>query len=225
MAVWEIASGKLRYVLAHPPGLASGFLADDRTTCYTGSTDGTVYRWNLSALLDEAEKTAEPASIDALWQDLASDDTKAAYRAVHGLAAQGHRAVSHLAELLKSGNVPDENLDALIADLDSPRAVVRREASKLLRRAGATAAPKLQQALAANPSPAVRARLEMLFAAPVGSQSHEQIRGVRAVQVLARIGTDEARQALTQLTDGPEGSPLTEAAKSALATSPAGPRK
>jgi hypothetical protein len=85
-----------------------------------------------------------------------------------------------------------------------------------LRRAGSIATAKLQQALAANPSPALRSRLEMLLAAPVDNPSNEQIRGVRAVQVLARVGTDKARETLKQLAAGPEGAPLTEAAQAAL---------
>jgi WD40 repeat protein len=217
VAVWEIVSGSLRYELAHPPGLASGFLGDDRTTYYTGSTDGAIYRWNLAELLDEAEKPAAgQARIDALWQDLASDDAQVAYRAIRGLAGHGAQAVSYLAESLDAASASEENVDALIADLASQRPQVRRQASERLRRAGSIAVPKLQQALEANPSAVVRARLEMLLAAPADGPSRGQIRAVRAVQVLAHIDTDEARQVLTRLTDGPEGLPLTEAAKAAL---------
>jgi WD40 repeat protein len=218
VAVWEIVSGGLRYELPHPPGLASGFLADDQTTIYTGSTDGTIHRWNLAALLDEAEKPAsEPASIDQLWRDLASQDARVAYRAIRGLAALGQQAVTHLANSLESAGASDADLDELIADLASPRAQAQREASKRLRSAGATAVPKLQKALAANPSPTVRARLELLLAAPVDGPSRELIRAVRAVQALARIDTDAARQTLVRLTDGPEGAPVSDAARAALA--------
>jgi WD40 repeat protein len=217
-SVWEIVSGGLRYRLGHhAPGLTSGFLANDRTTYYTGSEDGTIYRWDLGALIAEQEKPAEkPANLDQLWTDLASEDVRLAYRAISGLVAQKEHAVKHLAGSLEPESAA-EHVDAWIADLGSPVLATRREASERLRRAGPIASQKLQQALAANPSPAVRARLEMLLALPADALSDEQIRGVRAVQVLERIGNDEARAVLDRLADGLSGAPVTQAAEAALA--------
>ena len=70
------------------------------------------------------------------------------------------RRSRHPAESLDAASASEENVDALIVDLASQRPQVRRQASERLRRTGSIAVPKLQQALEANPSPVVRARLE-----------------------------------------------------------------
>jgi hypothetical protein len=218
VGVWEIASGGLRYELAqHPPGLASAFLSRDCATLYTGCQDGTVYRWDLQALLAEQERGAESLGVAGLWQELSSDDPAAAYRAINSLVQRKDEAVSHIASAVEPAGAKQENVEQLIADLGSPLVSARREASQRLRSAGSIAWPKMQAALATNPAPAVRTRLEMLLAARIGELTGEQVRSVRAVQVLERIGSQQAREALKRLADGLNGAPLTEAAEAALA--------
>jgi hypothetical protein len=77
----------------------------------------------------------------------------------------------------------------------------------------------LREALKAKPSLEKKRRLEALLAAltPGGPLMGEPLRGVRAVQVLERIKSSEARKHLEALAGGLESAALTRAAKETLA--------
>src|SRR5205807_5563350 len=66
--------------------------------------------------------------------------------------------------------------------------------------------PALQKTLAGNPTLETRRRIEPLVAKLTGGiLNAEQIRVVRAVEVVERIGTPEARQLLESLAQGAPG--------------------
>ena len=95
-----------------------------------------------------------------------------------------------------------------------------RSAGKRLKELGHMAQPALQQRLKTNPPLEERQRIEALLKALVETPfplTPEGLRDVRAVAVLARVNSPQARQFLEELSRGVEAAPLTAAAQAALA--------
>jgi hypothetical protein len=108
-------------------------------------------------------------------------------------------------------------VDKLIADLDDDSFPVREKATHELEQAGQAAKEALVKALAAKPAPEKRRRLEELLER-LGrtGPTRELLRPLRAVELLERIGTPEARQVLEALGKGDAGARLTQEATAAL---------
>jgi hypothetical protein len=109
-------------------------------------------------------------------------------------------------------------LEQRIGDLDSDQFAVRQAAEEALVKTGAAGVePALRQALAANPAPELRRRLETILEAlerqPV---SGELLRALRALEALEYMGSPEARRLLEELSRGTPGARLTQEAKATL---------
>ena len=107
----------------------------------------------------------------------------------------------------------------LIAELDDDNFEVREKAATELEKLGGAALPALREALDGRPSPESRRRIEQLIEKQEPrdwASSGERLRAWRALEVLERAGTPEARRMLQALADGAPGAWLTQDAKSAL---------
>jgi hypothetical protein len=96
---------------------------------------------------------------------------------------------------------------------------VREKATQELDALGETAVDACRKALQGNPSIESRRRLERLLSKQIretGRPSPERLRILRALEVLERAGTVEARQFLTNLAKGASGAWLTREATAAL---------
>src|SRR5262249_25436684 len=99
----------------------------------------------------------------------------------------------------------EKGLAVLIADLNSNQFSARENAEKELEKMGGVASGALRQALQARPSAEVRRRLEQLIDKQdreAVSPSPDQIRALRAIEVLELVGTPEAQQLLKSLAKG-----------------------
>jgi hypothetical protein len=213
--LWELASGRLRRRFEGHLGDAVGLaFSPDGRLLASGSSDTTALVW------DAYESDPAPADRDpeALWVRLADGDAAQAYRAVCALVADPSRAVPLLRRRLHPVQQPrPAELDQLLADLDSDHFDVRRRAAGELGRLDDLAEPALWRALEGRPSIEVRRRLtELLDRLHADGLSGEAVRTVRAVEVLERIGTADARRLLESLAGGPQGARLTREAKAAL---------
>lgn len=114
--------------------------------------------------------------------------------------------------------VPPPLLRSLLEDLDSDQFAVREAAQKKLHTLGERVASSLRAELKAKPSLEKRRRLEEVLARldAIGPPSGDSLRALRAVQVLERIGSLEARQLLEELGRGVESARQTQAANEAL---------
>jgi WD40 repeat protein len=182
--------------------------------------DGTALVWDLSAFPPPrlSEKHSEP-ELKAWWDELAGDDTGRAYAAGWKLTeAPPARVVPFLRERLKPNPVPDSKVvRRLIAELDSPTFSVREAAAKQLGQFGPAVVPAVQRASREIRSAEVRERLDKLLERltdPVPPP--ESLRTVRAVAVLERVGTADARRVLEDLARGADAAPETKAARAAL---------
>lgn len=111
-------------------------------------------------------------------------------------------AVALLADKFRpAGVAANAEIDTLINDLDSEVFATREEASLKLRDQARKAEPALRRRLDDRPSLETKRRIEAVLATiglpplrlPV---SGDTLRGVRAIEVLERVGTAKARQQL-----------------------------
>ena len=134
------------------------------------------------------------------------------------LAAVPEQATPLSRERVQAVKAPDpRRLEQLLADLDSERFEVRENASRQIQSIGDLARPALQQVLKGKPSLEVRRRVGQLRHDIEPDNSPETLRALRAIEVLERIGTAEARRALEALSQGAAESQRTREAKAALA--------
>jgi RNA polymerase sigma factor (sigma-70 family) len=159
-------------------------------------------------------------ALERCWDDLAHSDAARAWRSVWALALAPGTSESFLRDrVVPTALKPDERrlLTTLIRQLDDDEPAKRDAASAALERAGARAEPVLREALERGPSAEVRVRVEKLLAAlvvlvPTG----EELRQLRAIEVLEKLGTPEARKLLETLAAGEPRSQRTRAARDAL---------
>jgi WD40 repeat protein len=219
--VWDLATRKEVAALSgHRNRVWMARYSPDGKGLATVAEDRTVKLWDVSAR-PAAVTDASDRELGQWWEELASADAAAAYRAVWALAgARG--AVPFLQKRLRP--VPDPGPDAakrltkLVADLDNDDFAVREKATEEIAKLGQSAAPELRKALEGKPSPELRQRVEHLLEKLGGPlDDPETLREIRAVEALEQAGTPEARRVLEAVGKGAESARLTAEAKAALA--------
>jgi Tol biopolymer transport system component len=217
--IWEVATGGLRYRLRGPDRgeVPLAFSRDGRVLA-AGSVDVTVLLWDITGRVRGGKLAAAdlmPAELNSLWADLQSADAARAHRAVWALVSSPDKSLPFLKEHFRPRAAADpRRTAALLADLDSPHYAVRVRAAAGLAKLGAEARPALLEALRGRPSVELRRRVELLLRKL--DASPETLRTVRAVEVLERIGTPEARRLLRALAGGAPSAHRTREAQAAL---------
>jgi RNA polymerase sigma factor (sigma-70 family) len=218
LQVWELATGKVRSTFEGASNFRGLAFTPDGRALLSARQDTTVLVWGLAGQTERARPGLSEKEFMALWADLAADDGVRAGRAVRQLAAAGGRSVALLKPLLRPTRAADPaRMAALVADLDADRFAVRDKATRMLEVLGELAEPALRKALAASPSLEARRRMEKLLEGATGPITvPEKARGVRAIEVLERVGTPEAAKVLRELAGGAPSARLTREAKAAL---------
>src|SRR5207249_2726397 len=176
--------------------------------------------WSVQELLrpDGPQDKQPPKDLDKLWEQLASDDAAAAFRAMATLAKSPKETLVFLKGRLQPVPPPDPKLiEKLVADLNSPQYNTRQKATADLEKLADLAGPAIREQLKGKPSLEMRKRLEALIDKLDGPVTlPELLRGLRTVEVLELIGTPEARALLEPVAKGAPGHRLTEAAQDAI---------
>jgi RNA polymerase sigma factor (sigma-70 family) len=223
VSLWEVATGALRRRFHGHTGEIGhlAYSADGRTLA-SASSDTTVLVWDVAGLT-AAERCELPDPKAGpplkLWEDLAAADCCRADRAIRLLAAAPVQALPLLRQRLQPVARPDaQRIKRLIADLDSKQFSVRDGAMKQLDELGDLAETALEQVLEGSPTLEVRLRIEGVLArcAATAVPAPERLRFLRALEVLERIGTAEARGILDSLAAGAAQSRLTRYAAASL---------
>jgi RNA polymerase sigma factor (sigma-70 family) len=211
----ELASGLELHRLT-PPGrdVSCMLLGPGDRTLLTLNEDATVLVWDLAPV------GGHPGDLDRSWAALAGADGPAAYRALWALASTPGPTVAglrlRLPGAVRAVTARDRRIRGLIADLDSDSFARREAASRELAACGDEATPALRLALAGRPSAEARKRLEDLLAKAGDLRPGEALRCLRALVVLERIGTPEARQLLETVAEGAPEDWLAREAKTSL---------
>jgi RNA polymerase sigma factor (sigma-70 family) len=232
----EIATGKeLRHFAGHPRGHdVEMAVTEDGLLLATRGKDATALVWSLVGL----EKDMRPRTtifrdeeLDGLWKDLAGEDAATAYRAVWALAESPAQAVALLRQRVPPSGLPSQadqkRFARLLADLDHEVFERREKAADDMAGMGRAAETLVRVELKKKSlSAEVRRRLERLLDKIDKTElTAEELRPLRAVEVLEQVGTTEARQVLAALATGRPEARLTLEATRAEARLARGLRK
>jgi RNA polymerase sigma factor (sigma-70 family) len=219
VGLWEVATGKERQRLqGHQAQVTCAAYSPDGRTLLTGSEDTTILIWDLAGWGRPATGELSGTDVQSLWEDLAGDDAVRACRAIGALAAVPAQSLPLLRRHLAPVAAADRRrLARLVAQLDSENFDTRESATRELRALGELAAAILHDTLAGQPSAEVRRRVEGLLRELDGPLvASDRLRDLRAIEVLERVGTPEARRVLDTLAKGVPEAQLTQEAKAAL---------
>jgi WD40 repeat protein len=216
--LWEVASGRERQKLpGHEADVWSVSFSPDGRLLVSAASEGLGLVWDLAAAGPGGErpKPLTDQELAACWTDLASTDAALAYRRILALGASPKQAVALLRDRLRPVVAADSGrLAPLLAGLDDRRFVAREWATMGLEKLGYAAELALRQALAGKASPEARRRIERVLARLDGPAA---LQVIRAVEVLERAGTPEARAVLQAVAHGAAEARPTREAREALA--------
>lgn len=197
ISIWETATHKC--VQRMQPGEKAVrliFSPDDRLLLahYEGGT----------ALVFEAvqpDDALRDRTTKDLWNDLAGINARAARKAMLELARRGDRVLAELD--LPRANSPDE-IRRWITDLSAAADKAEREAAQArLHTLGPVGLPYLHAALRARPADEQIVRIRAILEHPAETVvDPEVLRGVRAIQVAALIGSESAVDRLKRIAEG-----------------------
>jgi hypothetical protein len=218
--VWETATSQERCRFQSPIGgeVCVAVSPNGRYLASSG-VDTTVLLWDLTGLgtLPPAGEKFQPAELDKLWQDLESPSAQDAYRAIWRLATDGAASAAYARGKLKPAAATDpDRIAKLLSDVDHPSREVRERVSRELESLHERAVPYLRKELVQrSPSLEYRRRLERILER-ASEMTSTQLRELRAIEMLERSNTPEARSVLQSLAQGAPEARLTQEAKTAL---------
>jgi hypothetical protein len=172
---------------------------------------------------EKSERPLQPAELAAIWKDFTEHDdagTKKAWQGIAAMMQAPQLAVPFLKERVKPVPHADQKrIDQCLADLDSRNFKTREKAVKELEGFGQLAVPSLDRKLAEKDLSLETRRRAVDLAQKLNKTvlSGDELRAIRAVEVLEGIGTAEAIAVLKDLAGGGDGPALTEQARKALA--------
>jgi WD40 repeat protein len=214
--LYEAASGRLRAILRghRGPCRAVAFTADGHSLL-SGSDDMSALVWDLDIYADPPTGSRPDREMNALWERLADEDGERAAAALARLLEMPGPATALLGDRLHPATPLDpDRVRPHIVDLASNNFTIRQRATKELERLGECVSPFLRERLAFRPPLDERQRLERLLEG--GGRLPTSLRALRAVEVLERLATDDARTLLKRLAEGAPGVRLTQEAQTAL---------
>jgi hypothetical protein len=174
-----------------------------------GSKGSELCVWDVSRWVG----APSAAELKALWADLADTNPASANRAMRVLAAYPDAAVRFFAEHLTPAPAANE-IPQLIADLGAQEFKKREAAMRALARHGHAAKPALEKA-ATQGNEESRRRLAKLLELLRLPYTPEELRAIRAADVLEQIDNREAVRLLEMLA---RGEPTAASTRMALAS-------
>lgn len=217
VSIVEWASGQVRSeipVATAPPH--SLCFSPDGASLAIGTGDTSVLIYDVADLKRAIEKPNAP---DALWDMLTGDSAKRAWDAIRELSARPDVAMPLLIEKIKPIVAADkpakEQVAKWIEQLDAPAFADRESASKSLATHGKHYEADLRAAIETTASLEVKERLEKIVE-KIMKPVLPNVMEVRAIELLERIGTADARALLTKIAAGDATHPLTKDAAASL---------
>lgn len=218
--LWDAYTGT---ELASFGGFKSGVwtlaFSPDGRFLVAGLQDTTILVFDVTNALPKLKQPPhlDGTALESHWTNLIADDAGKAYRSIAALIAAPDQSVPFLQRHLDPISRADAGkIQHAIADLNSGKFTVRQAATKELLKIGAQVIAPIQKAMAGDIPLETRRRLEDIVNKLAGVPGAETLRNIRAIMVLERIGTPEARAVLTNIAAGAPGAHETDEAKASL---------
>jgi RNA polymerase sigma factor (sigma-70 family) len=218
--VWDTLTGlEVTQFKGHQGSVSVLGVSPDGRSLVSGSVDTTAVSWGLNSLprVDLARnESLKQTEVEGLWADLARPDPAVAFAAARKLLTDRTQTVALLADRLRPVPAADaEKIGRLIADLGGSFDA-RRKATAELERLGELTVEPLKAAAAKSPPLDLKQRIEKLIEkAGTRKLQGDQLRELRAVEVLELAASPEAKQVLDTVAKGAPDARLTHEAKSA----------
>jgi hypothetical protein len=207
------------------PALAVAFSFDGKLVA-SGATDGKAFVRDIAAVhaaLKAPGEVLPPRKLERYWASLASRNPRQAFQGVWAMSMAPKQSLPLFIERLSSfaALMDRQRVGQLVTELNDDGFAVREKASQDLEKMGSLIEPILKKALMGQlPSLEMRRRIERLLEKiktdQGGGASPEVLRASRAIVVLERIGTPEAKQLLEKFARGMPEAQLTQDARNAL---------
>jgi WD40 repeat protein len=212
LQIWEVATWTKRNEFKGHRDQVTTLTFAPRGQLLSGSLDTTVLAWDM-----RPPRVADSVSLESAWSALAAREAGESFRSEGKFLSAPAETVQLFAEKVKPAAALDpKRIQRLLAELDSDKFAVREAASKALLGLDEQAIPYLEETLKSAPSLEVRFRVQpILEQKQTAAITSEQLRQIRAVMVLERIG-DGASKNLLRRWAGPVGARLTVEAAAAL---------
>ena len=183
------------------------------------SDDGTALVWDVARYLPDPNPAPPNDSQFAEWWELFGDpNPKEAGEAMDSFEEHSARTVPFFKAKMRPVEAPPPGrVAALIRDLDSKKFATRQQATSELEKLGELAEAELEAVLSAKPTLELASRVgKLLDKLQEPLRDPQRLRELRAVEVLEKIGSPEARVLLQDLAKGHASARLTREAKSSL---------
>jgi hypothetical protein len=208
LRVWDLAAKREIWRNVDPVRTAYSLaFSPDRRTLAAGYDDTTILIWSLPQ--PDNGKPIPANERTAIWDTLASSDVVAAHASMWRLVDDPATAIPLLRERAPPIYVAPNTILPLVQDLGSADFKTREAAERKLKQLGRAVEKELRAALKDDRGAETKSRLNALLA----SLEPDSV-GARAVTVLERIGTPEARKLLEEIAAG--DSRMAREAKAAL---------
>ncbi len=222
--LWEAFSGKsIAHFKGHVgPVMGVGFMPNSRSV-FTGSTDTTIYQWDVPDLAGQGKLPAAAAfsfqELENAWAVLANEETVESHKMMWRCVANGKESIAHVLKQKKIYLLDPEQVKKLFKDLNSGVFVTRQTAMDKLSSYGRWMEGRYDAALANPPSLEYKRRVEILkekLSKEALSLSEERLRLRRFMLICEQVGGAEAIEVLQQLANSGPEEDLRDEAKGSL---------
>jgi len=219
--IYETASGRCRGQIKVPSVIRSLAFAPDNRTLAVSCEDTSILIWDLNRPFSgraPVSLPSTPAERGMLWHMLADPDAAAAEVAIWALVRAPDQALPMLKSRLKPASSPGvDHIRELIARLASESFKDREAAARELVALGELTVPALRDTVESPSTLEQRHRAEKLLARLENAGlSPDDIRELRAIEILERIATPAAWHLLTTIGAGPSDARITHEARLAI---------
>lgn len=217
IVLWDVFAGEqLAKFQGHRAQVTAMKFSVDGSLLASGGRDTTAVIWKIPGKAGKVQSVGEKMGL--LWDDLASENPRKAYLAMAEVLGNPSAAAKFFENRLRAtAALEPKLLDGLIGDLDNPTFSARDAATRKLAELGDLAVPALREALIKNSSLELRRRvntlLDQIDRRPVTAP--EQIRAMRAIQVLEHCGS-LGKPLLAKMSTGFPESVVTQEAQRSL---------
>jgi WD40 repeat protein len=218
--LWRVATGEeLRCFEGHQGAVLRLAFSSDAKSLVSCGADQCILVWDANSRA-AVKAAGDPVAknLEQFWADFAHDDGMTAFKAMGAMVALPKEATTFLATKLQPvPQVDPAVIEKLLADLDGKNFASRQKAMRALEKLEGQARPALEKATAKPTSAEALNRLKKLLDRLDGPVlAPEELRVLRAVEVLERIATPQARELLARLAKGAQGARLTREAAASV---------